>query len=103
MNTFKFSDSDSDIQPFPPKKRSSVKEYNNHQVLDNFLEENVFTESENSEEEEENSYIFSLSITDIYKRKRYLAMKIACLMFYLLLSVMITSMDMNSGRPYTLM
>ena len=68
IDAFKFSDSDSDIQPSPPKRKSSVEEYDNHQVLENFLEENVFTESENSEEEEENLYIFNLSITDIYKK-----------------------------------
>ena len=68
MDAFKFSDSDSDIQPSLPKRKSSVEEYDNHQVLDNFLEENVFTKSENSEEEEENLYIFNLSITDIKKK-----------------------------------
>ena len=44
MDAFNFSDSDSDIQPSPPKRKSSVEEYNNRQVLDNFVEENVFTE-----------------------------------------------------------
>ena len=66
MNALKFYDSDSDIQSSLPKRKSSVDEYNNHQVLDNLLEENVITESENSEEEEENLYIFNLSIIDIY-------------------------------------
>ena len=68
MDTFKFSDSDSDIQPSSPKRKSRVKEYNN-QVLDELIEENVFIESKNSEEEEENLYIFNFSITDIYKKK----------------------------------
>ena len=103
MDAFKFSDSDSDIQPSPSKRKSSVEEYDNHQVLDNFLEENVFTESENSERKKK-TYISSTFQLQIFiKRYRYLAMKIAFLMFYLLLSMMITSIDMNSGRPYTLM
>ena len=67
MNALMFSDTDSDIQPFPPKRKSSFEEYNNHQ--DFFIEENVFIEPENFEEKEENLYFFNLSITDIYKKK----------------------------------
>ena len=57
MDAFKFSDSDSVIQPSPPKRKSTVEEYNNYQVLDDFIKENVFTKSENFEEEEENLYL----------------------------------------------
>ena len=68
MDAFKFSNSDSDIQPSPPKRKSSVEEYDNHQVLDNFLEENVFTESENSEEEEK-TYISSTFQLQIFIKR----------------------------------
>ena len=61
--------SDPDFQSLPPYRKSNIEEYNNHQVLDDFREENVLIELKNSEAKVENLYIFKLSFTDIYKEK----------------------------------
>ena len=79
MDAFKFSDSD--FQLSPPKRKSSVEEYNSHQVLDNFLEVNVFTESEIPKRKKKTYISSTFQLQILIKRKGYVVMKIVCLMF----------------------